>query len=148
MATSKPPSTTSKILSLNWKSIFSFGYSSKNSGIAGIKCIRPNEAGAVTHNVPCGVWAPLPTAACAVSMLSNTSWAWGRKSFPSSVSDTFRVVRWISRTPSVSSCLPICALATAGEILSSRPAKLILAVLAIRTKSLRCSMFIWIINKI
>jgi len=52
---------------------------------------------------------------------------------PSSVSDTLRVVRCISRTPSLSSSLLMYELATAGDRFNSWPAMLMLWVVAMRT---------------
>ncbi len=63
IAMSKPPSTMSRIESLRRRSRVRFGCFSKKSSSAGIRCIRPKDAGAVTRNVPCGEILPEPTEA-------------------------------------------------------------------------------------
>ena len=134
------------MVSLRRKSTFNLGYNAKKPAKFGTMCIRPNEAGAVTRSVPCGITLPAPTAARALSTDAKTSSAWGKKSCPSGVSDTLRVVRWISFTPRLCSSLLIWALETAAESPKSLPAKLILLVAAIFTNKRKYSIFI--INKI
>lgn len=104
--------------------------------------MRPKEAGAVTLRVPLGVVLPTPTEARTASALASTSSAWVKNALPSSVSYTWRVVRCTRRTPRTLSSLRMWALATAGEVPSSWPARVMLWVEARRTKSRRWSRFI------
>lgn len=125
-ATSKAPSTRSTMLSEMRKSRASSGYLLQKSGRPGTICIRANEAGAATRNVPRGAACSLPSAARADSAASTRCSAWGRKARPSSVKVACRVVRWRSLALRFRSSAASLALAPAGVRPKSRAAALML----------------------
>ena len=99
-AMSKPSSTRSTTRSASVTSSVTFGCWAMNSTHSGARCSRPKEKGTLMRNRPLA--SPLreviSASASSTPPSSSRQRAW--KTSPSGVSESLRVVRCSSRTPS------------------------------------------------